>query len=213
MRNLLIGLVLMVVGAGGVMAALAAPNAADTTGQVCATAPGTTVVGHTSAFDGNVVATVAPVTVPNAVACVTYTQSTVTVTGTSPTTTLGDVTPPLVTWTKPLEGQTVSGVLGDNNCDAAATDNVGIDHVDFFLDGVFTNRERQAGYACQVNTANFPNGSHTLKATAFDRAGNAGSASITVTFQNGTAPPPTTTTTPTTTSTVPSGAANIWVSP
>ena len=71
-----------------------------------------------------------------------------------------------------------------------AADNVGVDHVDFFIDGAFLNTEHGAPYACVVDTTQYPNGNHTLRATAFDAAGNNASASITVSVQNSSPPPP-----------------------
>jgi hypothetical protein len=117
----------------------------------------------------------------------------------------GDTTPPTVSWTRPLGGQTVSGSLGLTNCEAAASDNVGIDHVDFKVDGALANTERQAPYTCEVDTTTFSQGQHVLSATAFDAAGNSKVAQITVTFQNASSPPP-----PPPSS---SGTANLWVDP
>lgn len=97
----------------------------------------------------------------------------------------GDSTPPSVRWTKPLAGATVRGTLNDPTCEAAAFDNVGVDHVDFAFDGQFVNRERYAPYTCgPIDTSRYREGAHTMTATAYDTAGNSSTATITVNVDN-----------------------------
>jgi len=105
----------------------------------------------------------------------------------------GDTTPPAVSWTKPTAGQTVSGTLDDPTCEAAASDAGGIDRVEFYADGTLLNTERTAPYTCTWDTTKAANGTHTLRATAYDAAGNSRSADITVTVSNAvdTTPPDT----------------------
>jgi len=106
----------------------------------------------------------------------------------------GDTTPPTVSWTKPANGQTISGTLDDPTCEAAASDAGGIDRIEFYADGTLLNTERTAPYTCTWDTTKVSNGSHTLRATAYDAAGNSRSADITVTVSNvaDTTPPDTT---------------------
>lgn len=84
-----------------------------------------------------------------------------------------DTTAPTVTWRTPNRNATVSGVLSESNsnCRVKARDNVGIHHVDFYLDGKRLNREFFAPYACIWDTRTATSGWHRLKAIAFDGAG------------------------------------------
>src|SRR5262249_29270452 len=101
---------------------------------------------------------------------------------------------PTVTWSKPLDGQKVSGQLNEanGNCEAVATENQGtIDRVDFYLDGTLLNTERYVPYSCIWDTTTAADGSaHTLRAVAYDTSGNSADASIKVTVANGSTPPP-----------------------
>jgi F5/8 type C domain-containing protein/Big-like domain-containing protein/parallel beta helix pectate lyase-like protein len=103
-----------------------------------------------------------------------------------------DTTPPSVSFRTPRSGDTVSGQLNEakGNCEALASDSGGIDRVDFFVDGGFVNTDRSSPYACVVDTTKYPNGPHTIKATGYDAAGNAASASVDVKFDNGATAPP-----------------------
>ena len=98
-----------------------------------------------------------------------------------------DTTGPAVSWVKPGAGQTVAGVLSEvnANCEVSASDAGGIARIEFFLDGKALNVEAHAPYACAWDTTTATDGSHTLKAVAYDKAGNATSAQTTVTVRNG----------------------------
>lgn len=109
----------------------------------------------------------------------------------------GDATSPTVTWTTPSEGATVSGMLWDaansgpsGVCVAAAADNTGVTKVMFYVDGALLNEEGVAPYNCKFDSTTVANGTHTLKAVAYDAAGNTSSAQRVVNVQNGVAPPP-----------------------
>jgi hypothetical protein len=98
-----------------------------------------------------------------------------------------DTTGPAVSWVKPGAGQIVTGVLSEvnANCEVSASDAGGIARIEFFLDGQALNVEEYAPYACAWDTTTATDGSHTLKAVAYDKAGNATSAQTTVTVRNG----------------------------
>jgi hypothetical protein len=98
-----------------------------------------------------------------------------------------DVTGPAVSWVKPGAGAIVSGVLSEvnANCDVTASDAGTVARVEFFLDGKALNVEAYAPYACAWDTTTATDGSHTLKAVAYDKAGNATAAERTVTVRNG----------------------------
>ena len=92
-----------------------------------------------------------------------------------------DTTLPNVSMTYPANGATVSGSL---TMQASASDNVGVESVAFAVDGVTKCTDTAAAYSCSWNSATAANGSHTLRATARDEAGNSKSHSISVNVQN-----------------------------
>jgi hypothetical protein len=102
--------------------------------------------------------------------------------------------PPAVSFKAPLDGQTVSGLLGGPSCEALASDPDGVTRVQFFLDSTTLNTEGSAPWNCALNTQNFPDGAHVLKAVATDAKGATGTAQINISIQNATAgtPPPAT---------------------
>jgi hypothetical protein len=105
-----------------------------------------------------------------------------------------DTTPPSVSWKAPQPGGTLTGTYyNDTRIEATATDDVGVDHVDFRADGVFVNTERSAPYTGNWDTTKVADGRHVLTATAFDAAGNSTSASLEVVVANGAAGGPTVT--------------------
>ncbi len=101
-----------------------------------------------------------------------------------------DTTAPTLSWTTPGSGATLSGLLQETsgNCVVAAADDVGIDRVEFFVDGTALNVELYAPWACRWDTTTTPDGSHLLKAVAYDAAGNATSKAISVAVKNTVAP-------------------------
>jgi len=99
----------------------------------------------------------------------------------------GDTTPPTVSITSPQSGDTVAGTM---TVAATASDNQGVEGVQFFLDGNFTGDDTSAPYAVPWDTTTTANGSHTLTAVARDAAGNRTTSDpVTVTVSNGSPPP------------------------
>ncbi len=103
-----------------------------------------------------------------------------------------DTTRPSVSVTSPGNGTTVSGTI---NVTASASDNVGVTHVILHVDYVAIKDDTDAsdGWSTSWNSTAVGNGSHTVKAAAYDAAGNTTSAtnSIVVNNSSGTpAPPP-----------------------
>jgi hypothetical protein len=103
-------------------------------------------------------------------------------------TVFNDLTPPAVSVTSPVAGNTVSGTVAMT---ANASDNVGVVGVQFTVDGANTGPEStSAPYSAQWNTLNVGNGPHTVRAVARDAAGNrATSAAVTVNILNDLYPP------------------------
>ncbi len=92
-----------------------------------------------------------------------------------------DTTAPVIAITTPQNNATVSGVVAVS---AAASDNVGVTKVDFYLDGVLQTSDTTAPYGWSWDSTLAASGSHSLSAIAYDAAGNAGqSALVTVTLQ------------------------------
>jgi glucose/arabinose dehydrogenase/PKD repeat protein len=94
-----------------------------------------------------------------------------------------DTTPPTVSISAPSNGASVKDIV---NVTANASDNVGIDHVQFQVDGTDAgSADSDAPYALAWDTRTVPNGSHTLTARAFDTSGNSKlSAAVTVNVSN-----------------------------
>jgi poly(hydroxyalkanoate) depolymerase family esterase len=91
---------------------------------------------------------------------------------------------PSVTLTAPANG---AGVSGNVTVSADASDDVGIDHVEFLLDGGLLGSDASAPYAITWNAATASDGAHALQARAVDLAGNVGtSALVNVTVSGGT---------------------------
>ena len=93
-----------------------------------------------------------------------------------------DVNIPTVQITSPTEGSTVSGTV---NIQATASDNVGVSRVVFYIDNVAVGEDTSSPYQYSWDTTTYTNGTHTLKAKAYDSAGNVGeSVIVTVNVNN-----------------------------
>lgn len=92
-----------------------------------------------------------------------------------------DTTPPTVSLTAPLNGLTVSNTITTS---ATASDNVVVSKVSFYVDNVLYANVANSPYTVSLNTKNYSNGSHVIKATAFDGQNNQTSSTATVTFSN-----------------------------
>ncbi len=102
-----------------------------------------------------------------------------------------DTTPPTVTLTAPMPGATVSGITAVS---ANASDNVGVDHVDFIKNGAIIGADATAPYSINWDTTTTANGTYGMTAKAYDASGNfTSSSAITVIVNNVVVPPPDTT--------------------
>jgi Big-like domain-containing protein/glycosyl hydrolase family 16 len=102
-----------------------------------------------------------------------------------------DVTAPVVGWKTPAVGARVAGVLWESAnsglsgpCEATATDNVAVSRIVYYIDATALNTENVAPYNCKLDSKTVADGSHTLKAVAYDAAGNSSTSSRTVTVTN-----------------------------
>ena len=102
-------------------------------------------------------------------------------------TVFNDTTPPVVSFSTPGNGATVAGTI---TVSAAASDNGSLAGVRFTLNGSAMGPEDTAApYALSWDTSAVVDGVYSLAAIARDAAGNAATATISVTVSN-TAPPP-----------------------
>ena len=98
-----------------------------------------------------------------------------------------DRSAPTVSLTAPAAGATISGSA---TVSANASDTVGVARVEFYRDNtVLLGTDATSPYSLTWNTGTTPAGSHTLKAIAYDKAGNSTtSSSRTVTVKDVTLP-------------------------
>ncbi len=97
----------------------------------------------------------------------------------------GDTTSPNVTIALPANNAAVSGVVP---VQATATDQFGVERVEFYTDGILRFSTSTAPYQWQLNTAGLRNGSHLLTVKAYDPSGNVAEATITIQTRNADAP-------------------------
>jgi peptidoglycan/xylan/chitin deacetylase (PgdA/CDA1 family) len=90
-------------------------------------------------------------------------------------------TPPAVTLSSPPDASFVRGTV---TLQASASSVVGIDHVDFLVDGNLIGTVKTAPYTLPWSTASHPDGAAQVTAHAVDGAGNPGSATANVTVSN-----------------------------
>lgn len=90
--------------------------------------------------------------------------------------TTADVTPPTVAVVKPLNGQTVSGMV---SISVLASDNVALSKVSLYIDGALV-ASGNGGLSYNWNSRKVSPGSHSIKAVASDAAGNSASNLIQV---------------------------------
>lgn len=97
-------------------------------------------------------------------------------------TVVNDTIVPTVSLTAPANNATVSGIT---TVTASAGDNVGVNNVEFYRDGVLLYATNVAPFSYSWNTTTVANGSYTLTAKAYDNSGNVGqSAGVTATVNN-----------------------------
>ena len=95
-------------------------------------------------------------------------------------------TPPTVAFTSPAAGQTVSGTM---SYAANATDNAGVSRVDFSVDAAALASDATAPYGGAFDTTKLANGTHVIKATAYDAQGLSATAQVSINVQNAVAAP------------------------
>jgi hypothetical protein len=91
-----------------------------------------------------------------------------------------DATPPNLSITNPASGQTISART-NLAIAASASDASGVQAVEFYGDGVLLSRDTSAPYGVTWNLRKAGKGLHTIKARAFDGAGNMSEQSVSIT--------------------------------
>jgi phosphatidylserine/phosphatidylglycerophosphate/cardiolipin synthase-like enzyme len=87
-----------------------------------------------------------------------------------------DTTPPPTSIASPANGAQVSGTV---NVMANASDNIGVAHVDLYVDGALIATTTSAPYTFSWNTTGLSSGPHTLQTRAYDAANNVGTSGTT----------------------------------
>lgn len=95
---------------------------------------------------------------------------------------VGDPEPPTVALTSPAQGAVLSGTV---KVAATASDNNEVSRVDFLLDGNVAASDALEPYEWQWNTVGTPDGTHVVKAKAYDGSGNWAQDSKNVSVDNG----------------------------
>jgi hypothetical protein len=98
-----------------------------------------------------------------------------------------DTTAPTVSFIDPVSGETISGTA---TVQVSAIDNVGMNVVYFYVDGVNKGSDFAAPYSFSVDTTIIADGNHIMKAKAFDKSNNQNYTEISVTVSNAPPAPP-----------------------
>jgi hypothetical protein len=69
-----------------------------------------------------------------------------------------------------------SGTSGAITLSSTASDNVGVTHVEFYVDAILKGSDAAAPYAMTLDSTTLANGRHSLTAKAYDAAGNVGTS-------------------------------------
>lgn len=102
--------------------------------------------------------------------------------------TTGDTVAPTVDITAPVASATVSNAVTVN---ANASDNVGVNKVEFYVNGALKATDTTSPYSYNWDSKTSGNGSASLMAKAYDAAGNSSSDTVQVTVANGDTQAPT----------------------
>ncbi len=92
-----------------------------------------------------------------------------------------DIVPPVVTITKPFDGQIVSEVI---QIEAYATDNFGVSKVEFYSNDEYLGKDNIPPYRISLNTSEFQGGKKKITAKAYDASENTREYSIELIFAN-----------------------------
>ncbi len=94
---------------------------------------------------------------------------------------------PKVAFTSPGDGATLSGTVNGGTCEVKGTSD--IRRVVFRLNNTEIGTDTGSPWNCGFDSTKWPDGAHTLKATAYDRRGDATMTKISVTIANSASQP------------------------
>lgn len=118
-----------------------------------------------------------------------------------------DTTKPTVAITSPVAGETIT-IGTKTDIKATADDNVGVDRVEFYIDGSLKQSDDSTPYVYNWDTGQASAGAHSLTAKAYDAAGNTKTSdAISVTLV---VTPPSDQTPPTVSITAPTNGSTVW---
>jgi len=83
--------------------------------------------------------------------------------------------PPVVNIVSPTAGSTISGNV---SVVVSATDDLGVNHVELYVDGVLTDSVRRSPFTLRWSTRKASAGTHLLQCKAYDSQGNVGTSLI-----------------------------------
>lgn len=98
----------------------------------------------------------------------------------------GETTPPTVSLTAPANGSTVSGNV---TLSANASDASGISTVEFYVDNNVKGSDSTSPYSITWDSSSVSNGSHQVKAIAYDTLGNSAPSTVITVSSNNVIPP------------------------
>jgi hypothetical protein len=84
---------------------------------------------------------------------------------------------PIIDLAAPVVAASETGRMGAITLSAAATDNIGVTKVEFYVDGSLAGSTSAAPYSLAIDSTLLTNGSHSVMAKAYDAANNIGSSS------------------------------------
>lgn len=93
--------------------------------------------------------------------------------------------PPTCAFLNLTDGQDLYGTV---QIDVSASDDSGVTRVELYADGTLRGTDTSAPYSFSLDTTSLWNGTHTLRAVAYDEVLQTGSSSVTVTIDNLLAP-------------------------
>ncbi len=89
-----------------------------------------------------------------------------------------DSTPPEVSIISPKNGDTITGT--ELTIAISASDNIGIDHVEIYVDGNLKFTDSISPYSKIIDISNLSTGDHNITVIAYDKAGNTATATIVI---------------------------------
>src|SRR6185436_17651764 len=91
---------------------------------------------------------------------------------------------PSVSWSAPKNGATIAGTISGSACAASVSSSVAMNRVTFWADGMQINNDYSSPWNCNFDSTKLKDGTHVLKAVAYDNNGASSTSQISVTIKN-----------------------------